>query len=156
MKTEFSIRLSSAVKSTCPICGLEFTAPYLAVHQPDNRPVCFLCAWENAPAFAGLIYLAEGAEGYARGALPAGVGEALTQRKNDPARLKKELQDALDSLDNHGHGAPNTSPIWTSPLAKLVAEQIKAALDSEDVKTMQQTKRLIEECPDNYDSEIPF
>ena len=47
----------------------------------------------------------------------------------------------------------------TSPLTKLVVEQITAALDSEDVKTMQQAKRLHGECRKQLvtlDDEIPF
>ena len=60
------------------------------------------------------------------GLAPAHVGEALRQRENDPARLKKEMRDVFDSFETHRLGM--------SPLTKLVAEQIKAALDSEDSK----------------------
>ncbi len=140
----------------CPMCRVKFMVHYLDIFQANDQPICELCAWEKAPALANLIHLAEVAGGYESGKLPTHIGEALKERQNDPVRLKKELQDALDSLDNHGHGAPKTSPIWTSPLAKLVAEQITAALDSEDVDTMKQAIRLHEECPDKLTSGIPF
>ena len=138
------------------MCGLEFLIRYLNIFEGDNKPICDLCAWEEAPALANLLLLVGAVEEYDRTEPPARVCEALKQRKNDPARLKKELQDALDSLDNNGHGAPKTSPIWTSPLAKLVAGQITAALDSENVETMQQAIRLYKECPDELSCEIPF
>ena len=143
-------------KATCPICRLEFRVRYLDIYEVNNQPICNPCAWEKTPALANLLKLVEAVEGYERGGVPDHVSEVLTQRQNDPARLKKELQNALDSLDNHGHGAPETTPIRTSPLAKLVAEQITAALDSEDVDTMKQAIRLHEECPDKLTSDIPF
>ena len=138
MTTEFFIRQLPAPHSpaTCPICGLEFSQPYLGVYQDDDRPICDLCAWEKAPGLANLLLLDEAAEGYTSRRLPAQVREALTQRQNDPARLKNELQGVLESLDLGG----------MSLLKKLVAEQITAALKCEDVKTMQQAKRLHEEC----------
>ena len=136
-------------KAACPICGLEFSVRYLDIYQADNQPICDLCAWEKAPDLAGLLHLAEAIEEYERGGLPGHVGEALTQRQNDPARLKKELQGVLDSLDEHGCDYP-------SPLVRLVVEQITAALDGEDVEAMQQAIRLHEECPDNLMSGIPF
>ena len=147
----FSIRQSRNYnhKATCPTCGLEFRVRYLDIYEVNNHLICDLCAWEKAPALANLLRLVDAVEGYERGGLPDHVSEALRQRENDPTRLKKELRNVLDSLDDHGCENP-------SPLAKLVAEQITAALDGEDVEAMQQAIRLHEECPDKLTSGIPF
>ncbi len=105
----FSIRQSRDYhnKATCPICGLEFRVRYLDIYEVNNQPICDLCAWEKAPALANLLRLVDAVEGYERGGLPDHVSEALKQRENDPARLKKELRNVLDSLDGHGRDVPD-------------------------------------------------
>ena len=91
------------------------------------------------------------------GGTPDDVFRALEKRKSDPKRLKKELQEAHDFLDNHGHASS-----VTSPLAVLLAGQIKDALKSKNVETMQQAKRLFEDSRysrssiSQLDDEIPF
>ena len=143
-QTNFLIRVhhyhSSPNNPKCAICEDKITVGNLNIYDNNNEPLCSLCAWEKAPVLAHLLSLYEAVSAYEVGQLPDHVCAALKQRRNDPERLKTELQDALDTLDNHGHGAP-----VTSPLLKLVSEQITAAIGSEDVETMRQARRLFEE-----------
>ena len=84
---------------------------------------------------------------YERGGFPAHVSEALKQRENDPERLKVALRYALCTARSH-----------TSPLAKVLAEHIGGAIESEDVKTMKKAKQLFEESEGAIaaQDEIPF
>ena len=141
-------------EAICPSCGDKFTALWLAVHNVNNEPICDLCAWETASRLANLLFLSNAFDEYSQHSAPAHILEALRQRKSDPKRLKKELQEALDSLDNYGHGAP-----VTSPLKKLVMGQVKAALKSKNIETMKEARGLVEEIRSpmpNLDDEIPF
>ena len=138
----------------CPICGDKTSVGNLNIYDNNNEPLCSLCAWEQASNLAHLLSLYEAVSAFEVGQLPDHVCAALKQRRNDPERLKTELRDALDTLDNHGHGAP---PAETSPLVKLVSEQITAALETDDVETMRQARCLFKEGLGRvFDDNIPF
>ncbi len=133
----------------CPVCGDSFTANYLAVHDDHGQTICYLCAWEKAPSLAALLYLADMAEAYGHAERPRHVVDGLDQRRADPERLKRKLKEAYELLHHNGY----------SPLAELVAGQVKAALDSGTVETMIKAKALVEETRNrvpNLDDEIPF
>ena len=136
-------------ENKCPICKDSFTTKHLAVYDNYGQPICELCAWENAMTLAGLIYLCDTASTFYRGEYPSHIADGIEQRRNDPKRLKRELQEAHKSLQDN----------QTGPLAELVAGQIKAALDSRKVETMKQAQRLLSETQiqvGNLDDEIPF
>lgn len=145
---------STGDAAECPVCGDSFTLPYLAVFDGNNEPLCYMCAWDKAPEFAGLLKLRTAAHDYAMDVTPPDVVRAVEKRKSDPKRLKRELQEGVDFLDNHGH-ASNV----ISPLAVLLAGKIKDALKSKNVETMKEAKRLFEDSRfgmPNLDDEIPF
>ncbi len=145
---------SAGDAAECLVCGDRFTLPYLAVFNGNNEPLCYMCAWDKAPEFAGLLKLRTAAHDYATDVTPPDVVRAVEKRKSDPKRLKRELQEAHDFLDNHGH-ASNV----ISPLAVLLAGKIKDAIKSKNVETMKEAKRLFEDSRfgmPNLDDEIPF
>ncbi len=76
---------------------------------------------------------------------------------DDPERIKRRLQGFLDFLDNLGHGAPGTSPLETSPLAKVIAGKIREAIDSGDVEQMVTAAKMADEARPalDRDSERP-
>ena len=123
----------------CPACEDSFTTSYLAVHQDNgpfnNEPICELCAWEKASSLAALLYLADVAGAYGHAEPPPHIVDGLEQRRADPERLKRRLKEDHKSLHDNG----------CSPLAELVAGQVKAALDSGTVETMRKAKALVEE-----------
>ena len=133
----------------CQICEDSFTTKYLAVCDKAGLPICELCAWEKAPILAGLLYLSHVADANYQGEPPPHIVDGLEQRRGDPERLKRKLKEAHKSLHDNGCG----------PLAELVAEQVKAALDSGKVETMIKAKALVDETRSrvpNLDDEIPF
>ena len=145
---------SLGVDPECPVCGDRLSLTNLAVLNGNNEPLCYMCAWDKAPGFAGLLKLRTAAHDYAMDVTPPDVVSAVEKRKSDPKRLKRELQEGVDFLDNYGH-ASNVN----SPLAVLVAGQIKAALKSKNVETMKEAKRLLEDSrfgKRDLDDEIPF
>ena len=150
------------IRSPCFFCGDGMDLErWQVVEQSTDSPVCNVCGWQRAPELMCLLQdskFADRVRDLSRDVgMPRGIHYEIQQK--DPAQLEKNLQDALDSLNNHGHGTPETTPTRTSPLARLVAEQITAALDSEDVETMQQARRLHGECQAQLvtlDDEIPF
>ena len=152
-RDDFYIRHTQSIhigtENKCPICGDSFTAKHLAVHDNCGQPICELCAWEQAMTLAGLLYLSDVAGGYYQGEPPPHIVDGLEQRRGDPERLKRKLKEAHKSLHDNGCG----------PLAELVAEQVKAALDSGKVETMIKAKALVDETRSrvpNLDDEIPF
>ncbi len=88
--------------------------------------------------------------------MPADVYAALERRRNDPKRLKKELQKDHDSIISNG------------PLGEFLKEQLKAALDGKNVEKLKKAKLLFEETKrgistythlgdqSDLDAEIPF
>ena len=136
-------------ENKCPICKDSFTTKHLAVHDNCGQPICDLCAWEKAMTLASLLYLCDVAGAFYHGEYPPHIADGIEQRRNDPKRLKRELQEAHKSLQNNR----------TGPLAELVAGQVKAALDSRKVETMKQAQRLLSETQmqvGDLDDEIPF
>ena len=148
----------------CPYCQTEFPIEDYFIGDIASQgyaPVCNICAWDRAPNLMQLIQfyketarLTAGlAAGLAAGApiMPETVREELSRRANDPERLKCELQEALEWL---GRGA-RVKP----PLAKLLAGEVKAALDSGDVKKMREAEAMVNEVQpqvSDLDDEIPF
>ena len=143
----FCIRLSHDYnhKVECPICGVELRVRTLEVYECNNEAICYLCAWQEAPALANLLHLAEAADGFHERETPPEVCEAMSQRENDPKRLKKALHAALVYICGPEHDVPEDGFTHTSPLANIVVERIQAALDAGDAETMQCAKRLFEE-----------
>ncbi len=140
----------------CRVCGDDVGLASYYVSDDYNAPLCRLCCWEKAPNLSSLLRLGNAACQFHDGGLPPNIRQELEKRADDPKRLKKELQEAHDSLDNYGHGAPATSP-----LRKLVAGQVKAALKSNNIETMKEAKRLFEESRfglpvTDLDDAIPF
>ncbi len=71
----------------------------------------------------------------------------------DPERIKRRLQEILDC-----HETLKIWPLETSPLAKLIVEQIRGAIDSGDVMQMLTAAKVADEAAPlfNRDGEIPF
>ncbi len=123
----------------CPVCNedVERASYYVEVY---NEPLCRLCGWERAPNLSNFLRLGNAACQFHDGGPPPNIRQELEKRADDPERLKKELQEALEFLDNHGHGDPVTSPI-----TKFVMGQVKAALKSKNIETMKEARGLVEE-----------
>ena len=143
----------------CCYCHAEFPIEdfYIGdIASQGRASVCHICAWERAPNLMRLMQFYKDTVRFAAHppVVPETVRAELTRRANDPKRLKCELQEALEWVDNHGLGAP-----VTSPLLKLVAGQIKAALNSGNVKKMIEAKEMVKEVRNPaliLDDEIPF
>ena len=146
----FCIRMRQRHKVECPICGDSFTTSGVDVCGPDNVPVCDLCAWEHATSLAGLVMLFDATAAFYHGECPPHVWERIKKRRNDPKRLKKELQKDHDSIGSNG------------PLGEFLKGQLKAALDGKDVEKLKAAKLLFEETKrgistvTDLDDEIPF
>ncbi len=149
-RDNFCIRMLQPNDVECPICGDMFTNHWLAVCGPDNVPVCELCAWEHATHLAGLAALSHAANVYYHDEYPPDVWERMEKRRNDPKRLKKELQKDHDSIGPNG------------PLGEFLKGQLKAALDGKDVEKLKSAKRLFAVAKrgistvTDLDGEIPF
>ena len=151
-RDSFCIRMHQRNKVECPICGDSFTTGGVDVCGPNNVPVCELCAWEHAPHLAGLVALSHAANGYFHDEHPPHVWERMEKRRNDPKRLKKELQKDYDSINSNG------------PLGEFLKDELRVALDGKDVKKLKAAKLLFEETKRgiitssyaDLDAEIPF
>ena len=83
--------------------------------------------------------------------MPETVRAELDRRANDPKRLKCALQTALEWLERGARVTP--------PLAKLLAGEVKTALDSGNVKKMREAEVMVKEVQPQaleLDDEIPF
>ncbi len=155
---------STTTGGECSYCQTEYPFEEYFIGDIASQgyaPVCNICAWDRAPNLMQLIQfyketarltagltavLASGAP-----IMPETVREELSRRANDPERLKCVLQAALEGL---GRGAR-----VTPPLAKLLAGEVKAALDSGDVKKMREAEAMVNEVQpqvSDLDDEIPF
>ncbi|MDK1022147.1 MAG: hypothetical protein QGD90_10975 [Candidatus Hydrogenedentes bacterium] len=105
-------------------------------YEPDYWPICSLCAAEEAPDLAKLVFLAEAAASYANGGVSTHISEAMKKRENDPEWLKKKLLASCNELARRG---------CHLPLVEFVEEEIARAIESGNVKTMQHAKRLFED-----------
>jgi len=154
----FSIRERSLYdpdELRCPVCDEDVGRASYYVNA-YNEPLCRLCGWEKAPNLSNLLHLGNAACQFHDGGPPPNIRQELEKRADDPKRLKKELQEALEFLDNHGHGDP-----VTSPLTKFVMGQVKAALKSKNIETMKEARGLVEETRRgvpmlDLDDELPF
>ena len=138
----------------CPLCGDTFFPLWIAIHMDNDEPICDLCGWERAANLANLLCLADAAHSYAQMGVPDHVFQALQKRRSDPKRLEKELREAHELLTERFNQNQQSS------LAKLVGDQIAAALKSKDVEKMKAAKVMYDESlagfrPD-LDDEIPF
>ncbi len=139
----------------CRACGEDVERASYYVEE-YNEPLCRLCGWEKAPKLSNLLHVGNAACQIYAGRPPPNILQELEKRADDPKRLKKELQEALEFLDNHGHGDP-----VTSPLTKFVMGQVKAALKSKNIETMKEARGLVEETRRgvpmlDLDDELPF
>ena len=132
---------------TCRFCGdkIEASPFWLEVldpqarydpYEPDRWQICKLCALEEAPDLAKLVFLAEAAASYANGGVSTHISEAMKKRENDPEWLKKKLLASCNELARRG---------CHLPLVEFVEEEIARAIESGNVKTMQHAKRLFED-----------
>ncbi len=159
MPVEYSIHFDNeySIERTCPVCGDDFMGARYMVCDVDNIPLCLMCAWAQSPPLASLLGVAMAADYHVDGRLPADVYAALERRRNDPKRLKKELQKDHDSISSDG------------PLGEFLKEQLKAALDGKNVEKLKKAKLLFEETKrgistypysseyqSDLDAEIPF
>ena len=90
----FSIQQSerSHIDAECPVCGDSFTVFWLAVHNVNIEQISNLCAWENAPELASLIYLHFETYRHNRRGVPDDINKALKQRKSHPKRHPHSLR----------------------------------------------------------------
>ncbi len=140
----------------CRVCDEDVGRASYYVYDDYNEPLCRLCGWEKAPNLSNLLHLGNAAFQFHDGGPPPNIRQELEKRADDSKRLKKELQETLEFLDNHGHGAPETSP-----LTKFVMGQVKAALKSKNIETMKEARGLVEETRRgvpmlDLDDELPF
>ena len=140
----------------CRACGEDVGRASYYVYDDYNAPLCRLCCWEKAPNLSNLLHLGNAACQFHDRGPPPNIRQELEKRADDSKRLKKELQETLEFLDNHGHGAPETSP-----LTKFVMGQVKAALKSKNIETMKEARGLVEETRRgvpmlDLDDKLPF
>ena len=148
----FCIRMHQRSKVVCPICGDSFTTSGVDVCDPNNEPICDLCAWEHVTSLAGLVSLFDAAAAFYHGDYPPHIWDRIEKRRNDPKRLKKELQKDYDSISSNG------------PLGEFLKDELQVALDGKDVKKLKAAKLLFEETKRgittssyaDLDAEIPF
>ncbi len=140
----------------CCYCHSEFPVEDFYIGDTASQghaSVCNICAWDRAPNLMRLVQFYKEAARLAtcEPVMPETVRAELDRRANDPKRLKCALQTALEWL---GRGAR-----VTPPLAKLLAGEVKAALNSGDVKKMREAETMVNEVQpqvSDLDDEIPF
>ncbi len=148
--------LPTTTGGKCWYCHTEFPIEDFFIGDIASQgyaPVCNVCAWDRAPNLMQLIqfYKETARLAACEPVMPETVRAELARRANDPERLKCVLQAALEWL---GRGAR-----VTPPLAKLLAGEVKAALDSGDVKKMREAEAMVNEVQpqvSDLDDEIPF